>query len=998
MYLVIVESPGKIAKISGFLGKDYVVDSSKGHIRDLVKKPGDMGIDFDNNFEPSYEVSPDKKTQVQKLRALAKNAELVYLAVDMDREGEAIAESLRVELHLKKGEYKRMIFDNITKEAIKNAVKNAGDIRWNIDFAQKARRVIDRIVGFKLSPVVKNAVGGPSAGRVQSVVLRLVVEKENEIRKFLANNSDSSFFKVNGKFNNFKSACMRSDHGCKISDPIWKGGQARIQLLNAPDDIDDEDEKKEYEHRDVTFLLKKCLKSTFSVHSISERVSTRNPSPPFETATLQQEASRKCGFSSKNTMQLAQKLYEGGYITYMRTDSVILSKEGHEEIEKVIRGEYGDKYYKKTEYENKSANAQEAHEAIRPVHPELVPWGDLPTDSELKSIRDEVKEADLIKLYDLIWKRTVASQMAPAKINVIAMQIGISYYEENKTNPFYYFQSEVENIIFPGFMKLYIEGVDDEKENEELNKDFTGSLPKKGEKLTMQEVIGKQDFLRPPPRYTEASLCAKMKELGIGRPSTYEPSVSRLMDDIHRYVEKASNPGIEKDVTSYKIRSENGKMLMKVIQTDDKLKLGKDANKLIPTHIGEKVCEFLLKYFDEIMQYKFTADLEKELDDISNGKILWYKVVKKFYDRFLPILLDVSKKAQAIKTENDRLLGKHQGVSYYAGTRKFGDVVFRINGEGNKSNEDSDEGSEDESNESSNESSGEESDEASKKQPKRKKQKEEMKSIKGKYDPKKITLDEAIKLFEYPLDIGLYNKIPIKLYKNAKGTFIMYDREFVSYVDEDISLNDAKELILKKFANVYKKGELKDGKTVYHYKVLNGPHGPYISATKGASTLAINKSIPQEIDPKTITDEEILLILKTFVKKGTGTGTNTKEESTKEAGTTKGYAKSSGSKTNYKTGGTTQGNTLNTSNTPKRTYNKSETDGIKSTSTPKRTYNKSTSKSASNIASSNKATKSKTLPKNSIAFALQNQMMNVLKVEALSQKKSTGSKSAGKKK
>jgi len=420
--------------------------------------------------------------------------------------------------------------------------------------------------------------------------------------------------------------------------------------------------------------LTKCLNSTFVVHSISDKVATRSPAPPFETSTLQQEAHRKFGMTVNQTMKAAQKLYEGGYITYMRTDSVEISAEGHKQIKEVIIKEYGPEFYQKNTYPNKSANAQEAHEAIRPVHPDLL------------SVDGKVTDTHQIKLYKLIWQRTIASQMKPAKINVTTIQIDISQYLEEKLDPFYYFQSQIEKVIFPGFMIVYTESVDDPETDSETTQNFKGILPKEGNKLIMEEIVAKQEFLKPPPRFTEASLVKKLKEQGIGRPSTYVATIQKIKE--RKYIEVGNVPGIKKDIMTFNIKSNNGKPIKKINEKKGTTMIGKENNKIMPTTLGMAVNDFLVKNFAELMEYEFTQKMEENLDAVSNGQKVWHHVVKKFYDKLKPIVSELTvtsiQSGGIIRNNTDRLLGTDDdGHQYYAVKTKYGPAIKKIDGDKN---------------------------------------------------------------------------------------------------------------------------------------------------------------------------------------------------------------------------------------------------------------------------------------------------------------------------
>lgn len=626
--LVVVESPKKISYISGFLGKDYIVKASCGIFRDL--DPKTMSIDFDNNFEPVYVTT--KPEVVKQLKSISKGIDTLYIASDEDREGEAIGYSV-YEL-VKPKHYKRLRFNAINKKAILAAIKNAGEINYNLVDAQKARRVIDRLYGYMISPLLQKKLGGNlSAGRVQSVATKIVIDRENDIINFLEKNQDSSYFKVSGCFDNLKASLWEStDKTPHNSKEAFKGKAAHIQLTDDGKDPD----------INVTFFLRKALKSIFKIHSIADKIAYRNPAPPFTTSTLQQEANRKMGMSIESTMSNAQALYEGGFITYMRTDSVEISAEGHKEIKKVIESTYGEEYYQRNTYKNKSSTSQEAHEAIRPVHPELI------------AIEEKIKDPYQIKLYKLIWKRTIASQMKPAKINVTTIQIIISKYLEEKLKPFYYFQTHVEHVIFPGFTKVYVESEDDPDDDPTLNKDYKGDLPKVGDTVDMKEIVAKQEYLRPQIRYTQASLVKKLEELGIGRPSTYVNTIKTIID--REYIKIGDIPGISKKINIYSIKSEKKKHIMEIFEEESIILLGKEKKKLIPTELGITVNDFLMKYFADFLDYDFTANMETDLDKVAEGKKKWKHVVKTFYDKLNPIVEEVSK-IKSVAKQTEQILG-----------------------------------------------------------------------------------------------------------------------------------------------------------------------------------------------------------------------------------------------------------------------------------------------------------------------------------------------------
>lgn len=813
MFLVIVESPGKTEKISKFLGPKYIVESSYGIFRDL--DPDTMSIDFNNNYEPIYVVNPKKKDMVDKLNKLARKSEMVYLATDLDFEGDGIAKSLQEELHLGEN-YKRMTFNNITKESILEAVKTAGKIDENRVSAQKTRRVLDRLAGYVISPVLQKTITAPSAGRVQSVVVRLIVEREKEIDKFLTESSESTYYRVTGLFlsNVNMNAVLYT-----------KKAVARINLLD-----------EEPTRKPVISFLNSCLKSIFKVESITSRESIRNPSPPFITSSLQQEASRKYGFGIKQTMDIAQKLYEGGYITYMRTDSVYISKEAHDDIEKIIKKLYGGEYYKKTEYKNPTENAQEAHEAIRPVKCELI------------DIEDKVNDESQAKLYRLIWKRTIASQMSAAKIDVTTIQISIS------KEPNYYFQLQLEKIIFHGFLKVYEESVDDVVEDEGMNKNFIGKLPKVGDVIKMIRIDARQEYLRPPARYSDASLIKKMEEIGVGRPGTYDANVRKIMDEKHQYAVKKDCPGVKKDIINYYISSdENYDPIKQINEVDAQLFIGKDTNKITPTPIGIQMVDFMIEHFPIVMNYKFTADMEKQIDSIATGKLIWYKPVDDFYKIVKPIADHMLENIKEIKSKRDRLLGKDEdGNEVFATTTRHGPAVKKIVGE-----------------------------------------KILYADVK---DSSKVTLEEALKLFDLPRVIGKYNNEDIILSKGRYGLYIKCGELSTAVKDKEIDQATAIELLeagkVSKEANKpLKTFESKDGKKIITYAIIKGPYGLYIRETVGKKST--NHKIAEGVDIDKLTVEDVVKISKEPKKKRFAAAT-AKKKTTVGGSTAAGKKKTTG--------------------------------------------------------------------------------------------------------
>ena len=671
--LVIVESPAKAKTIQKYLGKDFEVKSSFGHIRDLPKKG--MGIDL-KTFTPDYEVSADKKKLVTELKAAVKKAEIVWLASDEDREGEAIAWHLAQELKLKEENTKRIVFHEITKNAILKAIENPRKIDQNLVNAQQARRVLDRIVGFEMSPVLwKKVKTGLSAGRVQSVAVRLVVEREQEIRNF----KPTSTYKVEGTFLNAE----KQEIAAKL--------------------------KKDFaQEKEAEAFLEKSQNTEFKVLNVEKKPGTRSASAPFTTSTLQQEASNRLGYNVTSTMRIAQRLYEEGYITYMRTDSVNLSQDAISAAKDFIEKEFGAEYSSPRNYTTKSASAQEAHEAIRP------------TDFGVKTIGD----AQLNKLYQLIYKRTLASQMANAKIEKTVIEIGNSALPSH-------FEAQGEVIVFDGFLKVY--GIskteeDDEENNEKL-------LPKVnvGEVLSYKKITATEKFTKPAARYTEAALVRKLEELGIGRPSTYAPTIQTIQN--RGYVDKREILPQEREIVKLSLGKSG---IKKEVLTE---KFGGDKNKFVPTDIGEVVNEFLINNFNEILDYGFTAKVEQDFDDIANGAEKWKETLKSFYDNFHPKIEDVEENAD--RATGERLLGKDpkSGKNVYARMGRYG-AMIQI---------------------------GEADDEQ-----------KTYASIMQNQNISTITLDEALDLFKLPFDLKEFEGKPVSVGVGRFGPYVKWGDAFIS--------------------------------------------------------------------------------------------------------------------------------------------------------------------------------------------------------------------------
>lgn len=693
--LVIVESPAKAKTIEKFLGADYQVESSYGHIADLPSK--EIGVDVENGFKPKYEVSADKKALVTKLKGLAKKADMVWLASDEDREGEAISWHLSEELNLDKNKTKRIVFHEITKTAILKAIENPREIDYNLVNAQQARRVLDRLVGYELSPVLWRKIkGGLSAGRVQSVSVRLIVEREREIQ-------------------NFKAIASYS----VVAEFVNEAGRAFKAKL--PKNFNTKKEAEDF--------LAKNIGSNYKVADLETKPTKKMPAGPFTTSTLQQEAARKLYLPVGITMQLAQRLYEAGLITYMRTDSVNLSKDAMDAAQAEIIHSYGKEYSKPRTFTNKSKGAQEAHEAIRP------------TDMSRHTVNIDRDQA---RLYDLIWKRTLASQMADAELERTNVKIEANNHQE-------VFTASGEVIKFEGFLKVYLEGNDDDDDEQE------GMLPamKVNEKLVNNYITATERYSRPPSRYTEAALVKKLEELGIGRPSTYAPTISTIIN--RSYVEKGTLEGQERKYTQLTLQAG------KVSDTILKENTGSDKGKLVPTDIGNIVTDFLVKNFDAILDYNFTAKVEQDFDEIAEGNINWTKMMQEFYDKFHPNVKDVE--ANADRESGERILGKHpeSGKTVLVRLGKFG-AMAQI---------------------------GDSEDEEKK-----------FASLRPEQNIGTISLEEALNLFLLPKALGTYKGEEVEVSLGRFGPFIRFGKVFVSLPKGeeplDVDLERAKVLIDEK--------------------------------------------------------------------------------------------------------------------------------------------------------------------------------------------------------
>jgi len=693
--LVIVESPAKAKTIEKFLGSDYQVESSYGHIADLPSK--EIGVDVENGFKPKYEVSPDKKALVSKLKTLAKNADMVWLASDEDREGEAISWHLAEELKLDKAKTKRIVFHEITKTAILKAIDNPREINYNLVNAQQARRVLDRLVGYELSPVLWRKIkGGLSAGRVQSVSVRLIVEREREIQDFKAVAS----YSVVAEFANEAGKTFKAKLPKNFST------------------------KKEAED-----FLQKNIGSIYKVSDLETKPTKKSPAAPFTTSTLQQEAARKLYLPVGITMQLAQRLYEAGLITYMRTDSVNLSNEAMNAAQAEIIHSYGKEFSKPRTFTTKSKGAQEAHEAIRP------------TDMSRHTVNIDRDQA---RLYDLIWKRTLASQMSDAELERTNVKIQANNHSE-------LFTATGEVLLFEGFLKVYLEGHDDEEEEQE------GMLPamKVNEKLQNHYITATERYSRPSARYTEASLVKKLEELGIGRPSTYAPTISTIIN--RNYVEKGNLEGQERNYTQLTLKS--GKLDEKLLKENT----GSDKGKLVPTDIGTIVTDFLVKNFENILDYNFTAKVEQDFDEIAEGNVNWAKMMQEFYSHFHPNVKEVE--ANAERESGERILGKDPKTGRQVSVRlgKFGPMA----------------------------QIGEAEDED-----------KIFASLRPEQNIGNITLEEALNLFLLPKNLGTYKGEDVEVSVGRFGPYIRFGTAFISLPKGeeplDVTLTRAQELIDEK--------------------------------------------------------------------------------------------------------------------------------------------------------------------------------------------------------
>ena len=753
--LVIVESPAKAKTIEKFLGKDFKVESSFGHIADLPSK--ELGVDVEGDFKPKYEVSKDKKAVVKKLKELAKKAEMVWLASDEDREGEAIAWHLAESLNLDKDKTKRIVFHEITKTAILKAIENPRSIDYHLVDAQQARRVLDRIVGYELSPVLWRKVkGGLSAGRVQSVSVRLIVEREREVQEF---NPEASY-RVDAEFSNEEGQTFKA---------------------KLPKNFSTKEEAQKF--------LEANINADFKVSGLEKKPAKKAPAAPFTTSTLQQEAARKLGFSVSRTMSNAQRLYEEGLITYMRTDSVNLSNEARKGAQAEIESSYGSKYSTPRNFKGKAKGAQEAHEAIRP------------TDFSQQTAN---VERDQSRLYDLIWKRAIASQMSEAQLERTNVKISASSHNE-------LFLANGEVIKFDGFLKVYLEGTDDEDTEQE------GILPalKVNESLLNNYISATERYTRAPARYTEASLVKKLEELGIGRPSTYAPTISTIQN--RNYVEKGSVEGEPRDYAQLILKKN------KVSENELTEKVGSDKGKLVPTDIGMIVTDFLVNHFESILDYNFTAKVEESFDDIAEGKVDWTKMMKDFYKDFHPQVVDVQENAE--RESGERILGKEPKTGRQVSVRlgKFGPMV----------------------------QIGTVDDE----------EKPTFASLTPEQQLNSITYEEAMALFQLPKALGTYKEEEVAVNNGRFGPYVKFGEKYVSLpkgIDPlSIELEEAIELIKEK--------EKADA-PIYTFQELpvqkgKGRFGPFIKW----NNMFIN--VNKKYDWDNLSDKDIIALIEDKIQK-----------------------------------------------------------------------------------------------------------------------------------
>lgn len=756
-HLMIVESPAKARTLEKFLDDDFIVKSSYGHIRDLPKS--DKAIDVGNRYRPTYEVSAEKKEVVKELKKLAKDAGDVWLATDEDREGEAISWHLCEALGLDVDKTKRIVFHEITRPAILEAVKNPRKIDVNLVNAQQARRILDRLVGFELSPILWRKISNTnslSAGRVQSVAVRLIVEREREINAFTPESSFKivAIFKAKDKYGN--------DVTFKAELPKNKGKEKNAEEF-----------------------LKACIGSSYTVKDVQVKPGKKSPSAPFTTSTLQQEASRKIGYSVARTMLIAQKLYESGKITYMRTDSTNLAETAIQAIHDEIVKSFGKQYSHNRKYTTKTANAQEAHEAIRPTYIE---------NKEIDGDNDEQR------LYNLIWKRTIASQMSDAQLERTIAKISISKVKDEEL------VASGEVLMFDGFLKVYMESTDDEASSEESSSSMLPPLTV-GQVLDFLEMTATERFTRPPARYTEAALVKKLEELGTGRPSTYAPTISTIQK--RGYIEKKDKEGVKRE---YRVLSLKKDEINKMKESET---VGVEKAKLFPNDIGMLVNDFLMQHFETVMDYGFTAEIEKEFDDISNGMKKWDEMIDDFYKPFHKNVENTLENANRVTGERELGTDPKSGRRMIARMGRYGPMV-QI-------------GSQDEE------------------------EKPKFAKLRSGMNLETITLDEALSLFQLPRTAGSYENQEVTIGEGRFGPYVFYNKKYYSLKKEQdpmtITLDEAVELIKEKQQNVIK--EFKEN----GISILEGKYGPYVKSGK------LNAKVPSGKDPKSLSLDECMELL-----------------------------------------------------------------------------------------------------------------------------------------
>ena len=748
--LVIVESPAKAKTIEKYLGKDYQVKASFGHVRDLVKKG--LGIDIKNNFTPTYEIMPDKKEIIKTLKSAAKKADFIYIATDLDREGEAIAWHIVDTLKIDSSKMKRIVFNEITKSAIQKAIEDGREIDTQLVDAQQARRILDRIVGFEMSPVLWRKVkAGLSAGRVQSVAVRLIVEREKSIQAF----EPEAFYKITGQFKTEENIELEAEVKSKIKD-----------------------------EKIVEKFLKHCQNTTYKLKDIEKKITEKNPAPPFTTSSLQQEASNKLGYSVSRTMSLAQRLYEAGHITYMRTDSLNLSNEAISQIGKYVTETYGEEYTFCRIYKAKTKGAQEAHEAIRA------------TNVTNLQVSDDNSEQ---KLYELIRKRALATQMSPAKIEKTTAKIDCLH---NKYN----FQAQGEIIVFDGFLKCYENP--DSKANSKALPQLNENMP-----LTYKEITATERFSKAPARFTEASLVKQLEELGIGRPSTYAPTISTVQK--RNYVLKESREGTPRNYKKWTLTQKG------LSQTDETENHGSETNKLFPTDIGILTNNFLVEHFENIMNFNFTASVEEQFDEIADGKMEWQRMITNFYKPFHTQVEDVKETSERVSGEREMGTDPNTGKKIIVRMGKFGPMA----------------------------QIGSSDDE----------EKPVYAGLQKGQSLETITFEEVLDLFKLPREVGFYKDKPMIAAIGRFGPYIKYDGLFASLKKEQdpltIEESEAIELVEVKL-------EAEKNKYIHKFEdhdppvyVMNGRYGAYISSNKK------NYKIPKDTDANSLNIDKCLKIM-----------------------------------------------------------------------------------------------------------------------------------------